>query len=244
MKTWKEKVVVITGAGSGMGRELALECANRGAVVALADFNQEAAEETARQVGLRGGRCSVHRVDVSNREDMRRLAGEVVAKFRVVDVVFNNAGIIPKFEHFETSGYEVLERMLAVNVNALGPLRVSQVFWPLLEKGRDKLIVNISSEAGSIAGCGRDGWFGYGMSKAALNMASAQFHNAIRPQGGRVMVIHPGWVRTYMQGKLDEAADLSPEESAAGILAVVASRGAESHARPLYLQWNGEALSW
>jgi hypothetical protein len=58
------------------------------------------------------------------------------------------------------------------------------------------------------------------------------------------MVVHPGWVRTWMRGHLDADATLSPEESAAAILALVETRGAESHPQPLYLDWKGEPLPW
>ena len=131
-----------------------------------------------------------------------------------------------------------------IEVNAIGALRVTEAFWPLLAKGSGRLIVNISSEAGSIGQCGRDGWFGYGMSKAALNMMSAQFHNAVRPHGGRVLVLHPGWVRSYMKGELDAEAALSPEESAAALIKLIDARGGEAHAQPLFLDWKGDALPW
>lgn len=235
MNRSEKRVVFITGAGRGVGLALARACAARGDRV-FAGVHGGAPD-------LGAGITSLV-LDVADLATVTACAQTIADSAGSVDVVFNNAAILGPLDKGTVGDLDYAAMARVFDVNALGPLRVAQSFWPLLEKGREKLIVNVSSEAGSIAGCGRDGWFGYGMSKAALNMASAQFHNAIRPQGGRVLVVHPGWVRTYMQGKLDEAADLSPEESAGGILSVVASRGAESHSRPLYLQWNGEALSW
>jgi len=183
-------------------------------------------------------------LDVSQLSSVERCAGTIAETAGCLDIVINNAGILGTLDHGAqgTLDYEAMAKVF--DVNALGSLRVCQTLWPLLNRGRHKLIVNISSEAGSITNCSRDGWFGYGMSKAALNMASAQFHNAVRPLGGRVLVIHPGWVRTWMRGHLDESGELSPEESALGILSVIEARGPESHGRPLYLQWNGRELPW
>lgn len=227
--------VFITGAGRGLGLALAQACAARGDRVFAGVHNGTP--------DLGPGITSLS-LDVGDSNSVEACARAVAGLTKAVDVVINNAAILGPLDRGTEGDLDYEAMALVYNTNALGPLRVSQMFWPLVAAGREKLIVNISSEAGSIAGCGRDGWFGYGMSKAALNMASAQFHNAIRPQGGRVLVVHPGWVRTYMQGKLDEAADLSPEESAAGILAVVDARGTEVHDRPLFLQWNGEPLPW
>jgi NAD(P)-dependent dehydrogenase (short-subunit alcohol dehydrogenase family) len=235
MNRSEKRTVFITGAGRGVGLALARACAARGDRV-FAGVHGGAPD-------LGAGITSLV-LDVADLTTVAACAQTIADTVGSVDVVFNNAAILGPLDQGTVGDLDYAAMARVFDVNALGPLRVCQTFWPLVAQGRERLFVNISSEAGSIAGCGRDGWFGYGMSKAALNMASAQFHNAIRPKGGRVLVIHPGWVRTNMQGKLDEAADLSPDESAAGILAVVASRGAESHTRPLYLQWNGEALSW
>lgn len=229
------RTVFITGAGRGVGLALAQACAARGDRV-FAGVHHGTPDL--------GPGITTLPLDVADTESVEACARAVAGDAGSVDLVINNAAILGPLDRGTEGVLDYAAMARVYDTNALGPLRVSQLFWPLLAAGRGKLIVNISSEAGSIAGCGRDGWFGYGMSKAALNMASAQFHNAIRPQGGRVLVVHPGWVRTYMQGKLDEAAELSPEESATGILAVIDARGTEVHERPLYLQWNGEPLAW
>ena len=83
----------------------------------------------------------------------------------------------------------------------------------MLRRGTDKTVVNISSEAGSIADYKRTGWFGYCMSKAANNMQGALIHNTLRREGGRVFQIHPGHVATYMRGHLDTTARITPDIS-------------------------------
>jgi NAD(P)-dependent dehydrogenase (short-subunit alcohol dehydrogenase family) len=99
-------------------------------------------------------------------------------------------------------------------VNALGPLRIVESFLPLLKKGASRRLCFVSSEAGSITASYRTAWFGYCMSKAALNMAVRNLFNALRPQGFTFRLYHPGWVRSYMSGEKNLTATLEPEEAA------------------------------
>jgi NAD(P)-dependent dehydrogenase (short-subunit alcohol dehydrogenase family) len=126
-----------------------------------------------------------------------------------------------------------------MEVNAFGPLRVVQQFLSLLEHGEQKLIFNISSEAGSIADCRRESQFAYCMSKAALNMQSRILHNYLKPRGFRVLAVHPGWMRTNMGGP---AASISPNESAAGILQL--ARREWNADDPIYMDYEGQPLPW
>ena len=87
-----------------------------------------------------------------------------------------------------------------INVNSLGPLRVANAFLPLLSQGEMKRLCFVSSEAGSIERAQRTAWYGYCMSKAALNMGVKLVFNRLRPQGYTVRLYHPGWMRTYMGG--------------------------------------------
>ena len=105
-----------------------------------------------------------------------------------------------------------LER--AMQVNAFGPLRVTQRFLPLLERGAGKTIVDVSSEAGSIESAWRTCELEYSMSKAALNMQTRLLANALGPRGYRVVAVHPGWMRTDMGGT---EADIASEEASRGI---------------------------
>jgi len=126
----------------------------------------------------------------------------VAQQVSALDVLINNAGVLLQKESTSleesdfTDGH--LEKTLAVNT--FGPLRMAQQFHPLLAQGQRKLIVNISSEAGSIADCGRTGEFAYCMSKSALNMQSKLLQNNLGPQGFKVLAPRPGWMRTNMGG--------------------------------------------
>jgi NAD(P)-dependent dehydrogenase (short-subunit alcohol dehydrogenase family) len=109
----------------------------------------------------------------------------------------------------------------------------------LLTAGRRKLIVNISSEAGSIGNCWRSAEFGYCMSKAALNMQSKILQNNLGPQGFKVLAIHPGWMQTDMGGA---QADIHPDVSAQGIFELALKEWKPEDA--IYMDYQGNVLPW
>ena len=100
------------------------------------------------------------------------------------------------------------------NVNALGAARVTEAFMPMLERGEMRRLCYVSSEAGSVTQCQRHEWFGYCMSKSALNMYVKILYNLLHPQGFTFRLYHPGWVRSYMRGHLATEGILSIDEAA------------------------------
>ena len=126
-----------------------------------------------------------------------------------------------------------------MDVNAFGPLRVTQQFLPLLEKGQMKRLVYISSEAGSIGDCPRKTEFGYTMSKAALNMEVKLLNNYLEPRGYAVFAIHPGWIRTDMGGP---NADISAEEAAEDVYRLTLQERGENS--PIFMQRDGSVKAW
>ncbi len=131
------------------------------------------------------------------------------------------------------------------NVNALGALRVTEAFVPLVMNSASKMIANISSEAGSIGQNKRSSWFAYCMSKAALNMGSSLVHNGLKEAGGHVLLIHPGWVQTFMRGELDVAAELTPTESAGKIIGLIRERIGQSPGDvPAFIDVYGNSMPW
>ncbi len=134
-------------------------------------------------------------------------------------MLIHNAAILGSITDHIRGPLNIAEMAEVFNVNTLGSLRVTQAMLPLLLQGQTKLIVDISSEAGSIKQCSRDGWFAYCVSKAALNMQARLIHNRLKQEGGQVILVHPGWVQSYMRGKLDASADLTPGASAQHIAA-------------------------
>jgi NAD(P)-dependent dehydrogenase (short-subunit alcohol dehydrogenase family) len=175
-------------------------------------------------------------------QDGASIAGAVRAVSALtpgLDVLINNAAVNPRPDYDALLGELDFSAMqLAYDVNALGPLRVIQSFLPLLERGQRKLIVNVSSEAGSLRHSWRDRSYGYCMSKAALNMQTTILDRALKPRGFNVLALHPGWMRTEMGGA---NADLDPMETAEGMYEVVQSASA---ATPRFLQHDGKEFPW
>ena len=137
--------------------------------------------------------------------------------------------------------YDDMQRI--INVNALGPIRVVEAFLPLMDAGTLKRLCFVSSEAGSISKSKRQGWFGYCMSKAALNMAVKNLYNELYPQGYTFRLYHPGWMRSYMGGVKAVQGDMEPEEAAEKAIPIfLNSRANESHLALLdYKNWE---LPW
>ena len=141
------KIVLVTGAASGLGRALAVAFARAGSDLVLADVNEEGLRETAGMAEVHGRRCLVKRVDVSDRAGMEALAREVLAEWGRVDILVNNAGISVGGE-LRHIPLEEMERI--VGVNLMGPIYGTRLFLPgMVERGEGH-IVNISSQSGLV----------------------------------------------------------------------------------------------
>jgi len=231
--------ILISGAGRGLGFAL-VGCFLQAGFHVFAGEHRPSPGLT----GL-GGQfpeaLSVIPLDVTDMDSIRRAVGQVAAQTSSLDILLNNAGINLEPGRAALAELDLadmhLEHTMAVNV--FGPLRLSQQCLPLLVSGGRKLIMNISSEAGSIAGCGRGQEFAYCMSKAALNMQTRLLHNTLDPQGFRVLSVHPGWVQSDMGGP---QATVPADESAQGIfqLALEGRRSDEA----IFVDYRGNALQW
>jgi NAD(P)-dependent dehydrogenase (short-subunit alcohol dehydrogenase family) len=185
------KVVVVTGAGSGIGRSLALELSARGAQVSGCDVDETGLKETAAQA-----RSTMHTalVDLADRADVEAYADDVADHFRVVHQVYNNAGVA-FVGHVVDSTWQDYERVLAVNLN--GVIHGTQAFLPHLLASGDGHVVNISSLNGILA---QPGLSHYCASKFAVR----GFTEALRTEmllgrhPVRVSAVHPGGVATQI----------------------------------------------
>jgi NAD(P)-dependent dehydrogenase (short-subunit alcohol dehydrogenase family) len=178
-------------------------------------------------------------LDVSSTESVAQAMKLVSERTRGLDVLINNAAVNPQPEYEALLGdldFDAIQ--LAYDVNAIGPLRVIQAFLPLLERGERKLIVNVSSEAGSLQHSWRDRSYGYCMSKAALNMQTTILARALAPRGIDAIAIHPGWMRTDMGGP---DAALDPKDSADGMYQVISNANGST---PRFVQHDGQPFPW
>ncbi|UKS25488.1 SDR family NAD(P)-dependent oxidoreductase [Paenibacillus sp. HWE-109] len=239
------KYAFVTGADRGLGYELAVQLLKRGYTVFAGRFLRDWVQ-LDKAVYAYDGRLIAIDLDVSDDESVRQAAIKISGYTSKLDLVINNAGIASGKDDEIFSEIDFNAVMGLYNVNALGPLRVTNAIISLLMNGEDKLIVNISSEAGQINQTWRESWYGYCMSKAALNIQSNIVHNQLKHKGGRVLVIHPGWMKTYMSGKLNDSADVAAEEAASQIVETLLQyqKNKEVLTHPAFLDYKAEEMSW
>ena len=237
------RVSCVTGADRGIGLELVKGLLGQGYRVFAGRYltDYSGLEELR---SIHGNKLALLDLDVSEEESVERAVEAMKASAGRLDLLVNNAAILGDIVNGIGDELDFAQIEEVFRVNAVGPLRMSNALYPLLLAGEEKLIVNISSEAGSIGDCYRESWFGYCMSKSALNMQSALIHNRLRKCGGQVLVIHPGWVQTWMQGKLDAQAAITPEQSATAICQRMAERAMFLGDAPAYIDYKGARLPW
>lgn len=213
--------VLITGASRGLGRALADLYAAAGFRV-IACLRQGVGEA----------------LDVSDAGSIAALGARLEGQ--PIDIVINNAAI-----RGDTGGLASLEAedfLEVMRINALAPLLLARVLRPNLVAGRRKVLVNISSRAGSLAEGtidDEDGDYAYRCSKAALNMATVKLAQDFRRDGIAVISLHPGWVRTDMGGA---EASVDVAESAGGLKALIdAVTMAETGS---FRAYDGRAVAW
>ncbi|MGC9347598.1 MAG: SDR family NAD(P)-dependent oxidoreductase [Anaerolineae bacterium] len=183
-------------------------------------------------------------LDVSSGESVARAAATVGALTDQIDLLINNAGVISPTMYRsieEPQDYDEIHRMY--DVNALGPLRVVDGLLSLTDAGTLKRLCFVSSEASSINRCRRDSWYGYCMSKTALNMAVSMLFNRLRPEGYTFRLYHPGWMRSYMSGTKGTEADLEPEEAAVPAVTYFLRDRADED-RLVLRDWQGHEWPW
>lgn len=185
----KDKVFVVTGAGSGMGRELSIQLVRKGAKVALVDILQKNLHETESLAGK--DQVSLHIVNITDREKVHQLPAEVIAAHGSVDGVINNAGIIQPFVDVKDLDYTLIEKVM--NVNFYGTLYMTKAFLPELLKRPEAHIANVSSMGGFIPFPGQTF---YSASKAAVKIFTEGLYSELKGTNVGVTVIHPGAVNT------------------------------------------------
>jgi NAD(P)-dependent dehydrogenase (short-subunit alcohol dehydrogenase family) len=235
-----KKGVLVTGADAGLGLSLVKRFLQGEFAVFAGIYHSDAGLNGL--AGEYGDSLALIPLDVADMDSVREAARQVAERISTLDIVINNAGIhLVKnpSQSLEQLDFENQQFQQTMDVNAFGPLRVLQQFQPFLENSERKLIINISSEAGSIADCRRENQFAYCMSKAALNMQSKILQNYLRPRGFKVLAVHPGWMRTNMGGP---DATLSADESAEGIFQLALREWKADD--PIYVDYQGVPLPW
>ncbi|MDN3015885.1 glucose 1-dehydrogenase [Paenibacillus sp. BSR1-1] len=193
------RIAVITGAGSGIGRASSLKLASNGATVVIVDFNRETGEETLKLVKEQGGEGIFVQADVSKSEDVQNYVNKAVETYGRIDIFFNNAGIIQKFAPFTSVEESEFDRILSVNVKGVF-LGLKYVLKVMEEQGSGS-IINTASTAGirpehSVAVYSASKHAVIGLTKgAALEYAK---------KGIRINALCPGGVQTALTASVAE----------------------------------------
>lgn len=182
------KVVVVTGAGSGMGRQLVLELVSRGAKVAAVDMREETLEETKT---LARGEVASFVLNITDADGVAALPAEVEAALGPVDAIINNAGIIQPFVKINDLSMADAHRVM--DVNFTGPLMLTKAFLPGLLTRPEAHILNVSS-MGAYAPV--PGQSVYGASKAAIKLMTEGLRSELLGTNVGVTIVFPGAINT------------------------------------------------
>ena len=206
----RDKVIVVTGGGNGIGRQLVLGLLARGARVTAVDIRRHSLDETAKLAGA-GDRLQTTVIDITDRETASALPGEVIAAHGAVDGLINNAGIIQPFVRLNDLDYGTIERV--INVNLYGQIHMIKAFLPHLLERPVAHVANVSSMGGFLPVPGQTI---YGASKAAVKLMTEGLFAELLDTNVGVSVIMPGAVSTDItanSGVEIPTAGRSPEDS-------------------------------
>lgn len=192
MKSLNNRVVAITGAGSGIGRSLAITLANEGAKLALSDVNKQGLQETVAKCSALGAEVISAPVDVSKREQVEQWAESVIDHYGRANVIINNAGVALN-SSVEHTSYENFEWLMGINF--WGVVHGTKAFLPYIQKADWGHIVNISSLFGLIAIPNQSA---YNAAKFAVRGFTESLHMEMELSNYNVGVscVHPGGIKT------------------------------------------------
>lgn len=251
MKDFAGKIAVITGAGSGIGRALAMCLAERGCVLALADVNQDGVQQTHAQLTATGAKCSIHHVDVTDREAVAKLADTVVSQHGAVHLLVNNAGVTV-VDRAESVSYDDFEWVM--NTNFWGVVYGTKSFLPYLRLVDEAHIVNISSLFGLMSMPLQST---YNASKFAVRGFTEALKMELAGSSIAVSCVHPGGVKTDIArnsrirdsaisvsrekliAEFDKRAITTPQKAAAKIV-----RGIEKNKRRIVIGIDAKIADW
>jgi 3-oxoacyl-[acyl-carrier protein] reductase len=194
----ENKVAIITGAGSGIGKETALLFAEKGAKVVVADVNVKGGEETAAEIKKNGGEAFFFKLDVTNREQSKQMTKEILEKYGRIDVLINNAGIVQD-AFLSKMTEEQWDKV--INVNLKGVFNCTQAVVEVMMNQGNGAIINTSSIVGLN---GNVGQANYAATKAGLIGMTKTLAKELGKKGIRVNAVAPGFIATPMTSNVPE----------------------------------------
>ena len=199
------KVIVVTGAGGGIGGALVRSLLERGAHVAAVDLKQESLDALKMSIGEKADSLSVHALSISDRPTVEALPAQVIQAHGQVDGLINCAGIIQPFVGVNDLDYAAIERVM--NVNFYGTLYMTKAFLPELLKRPTAHLVNVSSMGGFLPVPGQSV---YGASKAAVKLLTEGLYAELLDTAVRVTTVFPGATSTNITTNSGVAAPSMP----------------------------------
>ena len=188
----RDRIVVVTGGGRGIGRATAVACAREGAIVAVADIDLSGAESTVSLIAERKGQAIPIETDVSRYESVRAMVDQVLARYGGIDALVNNAAIVKHTPPLELSEGE-WDEVLAINLK--GTLLCCQLVARVMMPKRRGSIINLTSIAADLP---TPDYVHYGVSKAGIKHLTKSFAVALGKHNIRVNAVAPGTIRTPM----------------------------------------------
>lgn len=226
MATW-----VITGGNRGIGKEFVKQLLSKNHTVITGVRNPEQMEREHELL-------HVIKLDVSDSNSVIEFAQSVSQYTSKIDVLVNNAGRMDgRWQSIDQVDADASLEVL--NVNTIGPLRVAQALWPLLEKTSHSKVANITSLMGSIDDCLSGKSYAYRTSKTGLNMITKILSVEGKENDISVSCYHPGWVLTDMGG---ERAPVQPHDSVSGLIRLIEMQNLERTGR--FFEYTGVELPW
>ncbi|MBO1206307.1 SDR family NAD(P)-dependent oxidoreductase [Staphylococcus nepalensis] len=189
----QNKVCIITGAGGGMGKIAAQMFANEGGKIAVFERDEKAGTETVKKIKNNGGEATLFKVDISNEENVKTAVVETVKQYGKIDVLYNNAGVMPEADNSVVNTSEEVWD-LVMNINVKGIFLMTKYVIPEMEKNNSGSIINIASFVAEM-GCSvpQDA---YTASKGAVVSLTKSLAIQFRPKGIRTNAISPGPIET------------------------------------------------
>lgn len=211
------KHVLITGAGRGLGLALAELALAKGAVVFATVRKMNAQISDLQQ--LYSDQLIILQFDVRDEAAIEQAAKKLTQKEKHLDVMINNAALLNE-RNKTIEELDINASLEAIDINTFGPIRMIKHFLPLLRKGTNPSIINISSDSGRLTKTYVHD-YPYGLSKLALNMLTEKLNIYLSDDHIHVLSVHPGWMHTDMGG---QQAPIDPNEAAKGIYRLIDQR--------------------
>jgi short-subunit dehydrogenase len=220
----KDKTIIVTGGGNGLGRELVLQLLTKGSRVVAIDISDTALMETVKLSGSYNDMLKVYNLDITDRIKVDNFADSVLKEIGSIDGLINNAGIIQPFKQVNDLDFVTIDRV--INVDFFGTLNLTKTFLPYLLKRSEAFIVNVSSMGGLFPVPGQ---IIYGAAKSAVRLLTDGLQAELKNTPVKVILICPGAIETDIKfnSGIEKKSHSRDEHKSSVIRPVLSSKAAQ-----------------